>query len=74
MDDKLKLTKADTRATWHAIDDMTYMHYGMKSDPPLPQEILDAHREKLTAAKRALRKVNAIRKQQSAAASIGRTK
>jgi len=61
MSDTGKLTKDDTVALWHAVN---WMDLCMKH-PPGPGEdaaALDAERERLVAAKRALRKVNAIRK------------
>lgn len=69
MGEAIKLTKADTRALWRAVDDMRLMFYAgtMKADPPLSQEVIQVEREKLLQAKRALRKVYALRKQQSAA-------
>jgi hypothetical protein len=57
-----QLTKADTVALWHAVQWITLCL--KQSEPGEPG--LEAERERLTAAKRALRKVNAIR---SAAAS-----
>lgn len=55
------LTKADTRALWHAVEDMAHMLRGMKMDPPCTPEQIAQQQERLTAAKRALRKVNALR-------------
>ena len=61
------LTKADTVALWHAIQWMETVLHNWRADDFLddsrPQ--YDKQRELLVKAKRALRKVNAIRKAQS---------
>jgi hypothetical protein len=61
------LTKADTVALWHAIQWMETVLRNWRTDDFLddsrPQ--YDKQRELLVKAKRALRKVNAIRKAQS---------
>lgn len=58
------LTKADTVALWHAVDDMGYMTRGMQDAPACTPEQIAQRKALLVAAKRALRKVNAIRKGQ----------
>lgn len=63
------LTKADTAALWHALDAMKYQIVGMRhlnKETPgkfTPDQIA-AEVERLTQGRRALRKVNAIRKAQ----------
>lgn len=59
------LTKADTVALWHAVN---WMEMCVRQPDPegTPQEAIDTERERLRTAKRALRKVNAIRKAQAA--------
>jgi len=57
------LTSADTRALWHAIDDMAYAHRSMRCLKDLGQEVIDGHAKKLKQARAALRKVNELRKQ-----------
>ncbi|MBT2333588.1 hypothetical protein J7E49_06685 [Variovorax paradoxus] len=57
------LTKAETVALWHAVDDMALMVRAMRQDPLCTPEQIAARRTLLTTAKRALRKVNALRKQ-----------
>lgn len=64
-----RLTKADTVALWHAVDAMVYQLRAMSdmnSEDPgkYTSELCAAERERMLAAKRALRKVNAIRKAQ----------
>jgi hypothetical protein len=64
----IRLTKADTVALWHAIDAQGYAVRAMRDmnrEEPgkfTPEEIA-TEQERLLAAMRALRKVNAIRKQ-----------
>ncbi|MDM0118908.1 hypothetical protein [Variovorax arabinosiphilus] len=63
------LTKADTVALWHAVDALNWQIVGMreanKEEPGrFTPEQFDAERQRLLQAKRALRKVNAIRKAQ----------
>ena len=56
------LTRADTVALWHAV---SWMHLCLRQ-PPAPAEdprVLAAEKERLLRAKRALRKVNNLRKQ-----------
>ena len=60
------LTKADTVALWHAVDALAYQCRAMKDmDPPIDMDVQKAEWERLTAARRALRKVNAIRKEEA---------
>lgn len=65
------LTKADTVALWHAVDSYV-LQVSVMPSMTLPDgstftaEQIAGEREKLLAAKRALRKVNAIRKAQGA--------
>lgn len=59
------LTKADTVALWHAVEAFGYAVRVMpEMVPPLSQECIEQDRKRLAAAKKALRKVNAIRKEQ----------
>jgi hypothetical protein len=60
----MALTKADTVALWHAVNWMELCVRQPYSEGT-PQEVIDAERERLRTAKRALRKVNAIRKAQA---------
>lgn len=60
MSDLTKLNKADTVALWYAVDNYALMVAQMKNGD-FPKEVLDAERARVLAAKRALRKVNAIR-------------
>lgn len=61
-----KLTKTDTLALWYAVGAYISIVKAMKDLPsPVPQDVVDKERQVLTAAKRALRKVNAIRKAQT---------
>ena len=57
-----KLSKADTVALWHAVDAYAYSVRAMSDIDGITPETLGAERSRLLAAKRALRKVNAIRK------------
>ena len=59
-----KLTKDDTHALWIAVDSLRYMVLAMNG-PDYTDEQRAAERGMLLAARRALRKVNAIRKAQS---------
>ncbi len=63
MSDPLKLTKKDTVALWHAVGwmDLCLKQSAIDGESA---DALEAERGKLRAAKRALRKVNAIRKHQ----------
>lgn len=57
-----RLTKAETVALWHAVD---FLALGLKEAATLENinpAGLQAERERLEIAKRALRKVNALRK------------
>jgi len=59
------LTKADTTALWYAVDAYSSMVRAMRDLPTrLPEASIDKERQILLTAKRALRKVNAIRKSQ----------
>lgn len=53
--------RADTRALWHAVEDMALMAHEMKSMPGLTPEQIAAAQARVIAAKRALRKVNKLR-------------
>lgn len=59
-----KLTKADTVALWHAVE---WMALCLRQADPAQEspEALDAERERLRAARAALRKVNALRREQN---------
>ncbi|MBB1599939.1 hypothetical protein [Variovorax sp. UMC13] len=65
----IKLTKADTVALWHAIDAQGYAVRAMRDmnrEEPgqFTHEQIAVEQERLLAAKRALRKVNALRRAQ----------
>lgn len=63
MSDKMKLTKAETVALWHAVN---WMAECLKSShPDNMEEAWQAEVDRLKLAKQALRKVNAIRKAQA---------
>jgi hypothetical protein len=57
-----KLTKADTVALWHAVQWMHLCLHEAAKEPGRDGPAIVAERERLAAAKRALRKVNALRK------------
>ena len=57
-----ELTKADTVALWHAVTALNYQGRAMPGIDGITPEMIEAERARLLAAKRALRKVNAIRK------------
>lgn len=59
-----KLTKADTRALWHAVQGFRELVCAMRSEG-FSADVTEAERATVLAANRALRKVNAIRKAQS---------
>lgn len=59
--DLARLAKADTVALWHAVDNYALMVGEMRS-AGFSEEQLQAEGEKVMAARRALRKVNAIRR------------
>jgi hypothetical protein len=68
LTDKNRLTKADTVALWHAVNWTEtvlkeWRREGIKDDTDKAK--FEAERARLLEAKRALRKVNAIRKNQS---------
>lgn len=56
-----RLTKADTVALWHAVNNMALMVQELPRVEGVTPEQIEAERERLRAAKRALRKVNALR-------------
>lgn len=58
-----KLTKADTVALWHAVEWMA-LCLKQPAAEGVSDGTMEAERERLAAAKRALRKVNAIRRAQ----------
>lgn len=59
----LKLTKTDTVALWHAVDAYALQVRLMRSPPCVcTPEQFAAERDRVLAAKHALRKVNQIRK------------
>ena len=62
---EIKLTTRDTKALWYAI---SWMDLCLQVSPSegTTVEAIEAEKTRLTEAKRALRKVNAIRKAQSA--------
>lgn len=62
MDDKLKLSKAETVALWHAVE---WMDLCLRQKGPGTAEQIDSEKARLKIAKQALRKVNAIRKAQA---------
>jgi hypothetical protein len=68
MPDRMELTKADTVALWHAVQ---WMGLCLRSGELMPGDTLATERKRLTAAKRALRKVNEIRNAQSCGAKGG---
>ena len=57
------LTKADTVALWHAVESYEYAVRAMKSMDFTPEQMA-GEMARLKAAKQALRKVNAIRREQ----------
>lgn len=57
--DPSKLTKADTVALWHAVQ---WMALCLKQNEQFPSDTLATERERLAAARRALRKVNDLRR------------
>lgn len=59
-----KLTKADTRALWHAVQGFHELVRAMRGEG-FAADVIDAELATVRAAKHALRKVNAIRKAQS---------
>lgn len=62
----LRLSKADTVALWYAVD---WMGLCLRHSPAEHAKAVEAERSRLKQAKRALRKVNAIRKAQATEAS-----
>ncbi len=68
MTEATTLTKQDTVALWHAVQWMEtvlkgWLHDGFKNEEERAQ--YDVERTRLTAAKRALRKANVMRKSQA---------
>ena len=61
---KNTLTKADTVALWYAVDSYEWAIKAMKQMPFLLPERVEEETARLKAAKQALRKVNAIRREQ----------
>ncbi|GAB2532039.1 hypothetical protein [Simplicispira piscis] len=60
------LTKAYTVSLWYAVDAYASMVKAMNGLPsPVAPDVIDKELQVLAAAKRALRKVNAIRKGQA---------
>lgn len=57
------LTKADTVALWHAVTALSYQVSAMREIETITPEQIEAERARLLAAKRALRKVNQLRKE-----------
>lgn len=73
MTEATTLTKQDTVALWHAVQWMEtvvkgWLREGFKDDGERAQ--YDVERARLTAAKSALRKANAIRKSQDETAKL----
>jgi len=60
----IELTKDDTRALWHAVEGLRDLVRGMRGEGFSAAQ-LAAERTKVLTARRALRKVNAIRKAQA---------
>lgn len=61
-DHEKPLTKADTKALWYAVLSMEDMFKAMKTLPNIDSGLVDSERDRLTQAKRALRKVNELRR------------
>ncbi len=57
-----RLTKAETIALWHAVDDMALMHREAMRCDDISDEAKESSAARLKAARAALRKVNAIRR------------
>lgn len=65
MSDKNRLTKAETVALWHAVNWTDHVLRNWRKDgfkDDADRGHYDVERQRLLLAKRALRKVNAIRK------------
>ncbi len=56
-----KLTRDETRALWHAVDDMALMVREMRSVEGITPEQIAQAKLRLATAKRALRKVYKLR-------------
>lgn len=56
-----KLTKAETVALWHAVNNMEIMVREMPKVDGVTADQIAAEQDRLRTAKRALRKVNALR-------------
>jgi hypothetical protein len=65
-----KLTKADTVALWHAVDSYGYAVRAMPDVDGITPDQIEAERARLLAAKRALRKVNKLRKEGAQLANL----
>lgn len=77
MTEATTLTKEDTVSLWHAVQWMEtvlkgWLHDGFKNEEERAQ--YDVERARLTAAKRALRKANVIRKSQAQTAGPPRNR
>lgn len=58
------LTKMDTTSLWHAVEAFKDMVRAMRDMKDIAPELVAAEEARLAAARRALTKVNAIRKAQ----------
>lgn len=61
--DAPKITKEDNSALWHAVEAFRYAVQAMRGMDFTPEQV-QAEQDRLTAARRALRKVQAIRRAQ----------
>lgn len=61
----VRLTKQDTTSLWHAVDAFKDMVRAMRDMEGITPDQVAAEEAKLASARRALTKVNAIRKAQS---------
>jgi hypothetical protein len=62
--ERTALTKADTRALWHAVNNADFMLRELVKDPrSTSPATVQAEKDLVAQAKRALRKVNALRKE-----------
>lgn len=64
-----QLTKADTVALWHAVSNFELMVKQMESLEGVTPEQIEGEKNRLSTAKRALRKVNKLREQRSPASA-----
>lgn len=60
---KDELTRADTKALWHAVECMKEMIHQARLMPTINERYIDEEEKRLKTARRALRKVNELRKQ-----------